>query len=184
MRRAFRLSLAALLLLPVAATAKAGCPAEPFVQSAGAAMMGAARKRSPAAFSGVASRYTDLHAIAIFALGQHRSSLSKAKEAEYVALTRGFVGRFMAKYADRFDGRGMSVTECTASGKAVTVAAKLSGGQKVVFKLNRTRSGYKVRDLNVSSVWLAQQLRSTFVGVIRRNGGDVAALFRYLRDYS
>jgi ABC-type transporter MlaC component len=38
-----------------------------------------------------------------------------------------------------------------------------------------------VRDVNVSSVWLAQPLRSTFVGVMRRNRGDFAALFKYLR---
>ena len=43
------------------------------------------------------------------------------------------------------------------------------------------RRGFLVRDVNVSSVWLAQQMRSTFVGVINRNGGDIDALFAYLR---
>jgi ABC-type transporter MlaC component len=57
----------------------------------------------------------------------------------------------------------------------------MSNGKKIVFKLYKTKRGFLVRDVNVSSVWLAQQLRSTFVGVIRRNGGDINALFKYLR---
>jgi len=47
--------------------------------------------------------------------------------------------------------------------------------------LTRSSAGYRVRDLNVSSIWLAQQLRSTFTGVIRRNGGDIGALMAFLR---
>lgn len=157
------------------------CDATPFVRNAGAAMMGAARTRSPAAFSGVASRYTDMNSIALFALGQHRGALPKARQGEYVALTKGYVGRFMAKHAGRFKGTGITVTKCSGTGKNMTVNAKLSGGQPVVFKLYKTRSGYRVRDLNVSSIWLAQQLRSTFTGVLKRNGGDVNALLRYLK---
>jgi ABC-type transporter MlaC component len=37
-----------------------------------------------------------------------------------------------------------------------------------------------VRDVNFSSVWLAQQLRTTFVGVVNRNGGNIKALYSYL----
>ena len=181
MRRIAFSGFAALVLALASGQSHAACPAEPFVKNAGAAMMGAARRKSPAAFAGVAARYTDMHHIALFALGQHRADLPKAQEAEYVALTKGFVGRFMAKHAGRFNGNGLSVTECRGAGRAVTVSARLSGGQKVVFKLNKTRNGYKVNDMNVASIWLAQQLRSTFTGVIRRNGGDIDALFRYLR---
>ena len=61
------------------------------------------------------------------------------------------------------------------------VSTRMSNGKKIIFKLYRTRRGFLVRDVNVSSVWLAQQLRSTFVGVIRRNNGDINALFKYLR---
>lgn len=68
------------LLLP-AGKAAAGCAAEPFVRNAGAALMGAARARSATAFSGVASRYADLHGIAIFALGPYRQNLRKSQEA-------------------------------------------------------------------------------------------------------
>ena len=165
---------------PSSATAQA-CEASSFINNAGTAFLGAARRQSASAFSGVASRYTDLHGIALFALGPHRKLLSKASEAEYLALTRGFIGRFMARYSNRFSGSGLTIRECTGSKNTFTVNTRLSNGNKIIFKIYKTKRGYLVRDVNVSSVWLAQQLRSTFVGVIKRNGGDINALFKYLR---
>lgn len=162
------------------ATAKA-CEASAFITNVGNSFLSAARRQSASAFSGVASRYTDLHGISMFALGPHRKLLSKAREAEYLALTRSFVGSFLAKHSDRFSGSGLTIKDCVGSKNALTVSTRMSNGKKIVFKLYKTKRGFLARDVNVSSVWLAQQLRSTFVGVIKRNGGDINALFKYLR---
>ena len=162
------------------ATAKA-CPASTFVTNAGNAFMGAARVHTASAFSGVTARYTDLRSISMFALGPHRGRLSKSREAEYLSLTRAFIGRFMMKHSARFAGSGIKIKDCVTSSNAMTVSTRLSNGKKIIFKLHRSKRGFLVRDVNVSSVWLAQQLRSTFVGVINRNGGDINALFAYLR---
>ena len=166
---------------PSSATAQA-CVASSFINNAGNAFLGAARRQSASAFSGVASRYTDLHGIAMFALGPHRKLVGKAREAEYISLTRGFIGRFMARNSSQFAGSGLSIIDCAGVKNALTVNTKLSNGKRIVFKLYKTRRGFLVRDVNVSSVWLAQQLRSTFVGVIRRNNGNINALFIYLRS--
>lgn len=162
-------------------TAVNACEAQAFINNAGNAMMGAARVGSPKAFSGVASRYTDLNSIALFALGPNRAAMNKTQQAEYIVLTRGFIGRFMARHAGKFSGNGLKITGCVGSKNDLTVNTQLSTGKKIIFRLYKTKRGYLVRDVNVSSVWLAQQLRSTFVGVIRRNNGDIAALFKYLR---
>ena len=144
--------------------------------------MGAARVHTASAFSGATARYTDLRGISMFALGPHRGRLSKSREAEYLSLTRGFIGRFMMKHSRRFSGSGMTIKDCATSSNALTVSTRMSNGKKIIFKLHRSKRGFLVRDVNVSSVWLAQQLRSTFVGVINRNGGDINALFAYLRN--
>ena len=166
---------------PSSATAQA-CEASSFIRNAGNAFLGAARRQSAGAFSGVASRYTDINGIAMFALGPHRKLVSRAREAEYVSLTRAFIGRFMAQYSRRFAGDGLTIIDCAGPQTALTVNTRLSNGKKIVFKLYKARRGFLVRDVNISSVWLAQQLRSTFVGVIRRNNGDINALFVYLRS--
>jgi ABC-type transporter MlaC component len=164
------------------AAATAACPASTFITNAGNAFMGAARVRSASAFSGVAARYADLRGMSMFALGPHRKLLSKSREAEYLTLTRGFIGRFMVRYSGRFSGSGMTIKDCVGPASGLTVSTRLSNGKKIIFKLHRTKRGFLVRDVNVSSVWLAQQMRSTFVGVINRNGGDIDALFAYLRN--
>ncbi len=170
----------ALLLVLCGPANAGGCSAEPFVKRAGAAFMNAAKTKTPSAFSGVAGRYADLRAIALFALGPHRGSLAKAQEAEYVALTHVFIGKFMARHAGKFSGSELEITGCAVNGKLTVVHTRLASGKPVIFRLVRSGGGYLVQDINVSSVWLAQQLRANFVGVIRR-GGDIAALFAYLR---
>jgi len=185
MRAQLRIAILACSLLLCAAAADAGtCPAEPFVKNAGAVLMRAARSDSPAAFSGMVQRYADVRSLAFFALGPYRGKLPKAQEGQYVSLTLSFMGRFLANHAGRFNGNGLTIVSCTGDGATMTVTAKLSGGQKVIFRLSRTRNGFKVRDLNVSSIWLAQQLRSNFVGTLKRADGDLDALFRYLKTYS
>jgi phospholipid transport system substrate-binding protein len=183
MRRHWLVFLFTLLLASCLSSATANaCPASKFITNAGNAFMGAARVRSASAFSGATARYTDLRGISMFALGPHRKLLSKSREAEYLTLTRGFIGRFMVRYSGRFSGHGITIKDCTGSTNALTVGTRLSNGKKIIFKLHRSKRGFLVRDVNVSSVWLAQQMRSTFVGVINRNGGDIDALFAYLRN--
>ena len=183
MRRHWFVFFFILLLGGCLPSAAAGaCEASAFITNVGNAFMGAARVRSASAFSGATARYTDLRGISMFALGPHRGLLNRAREAEYLTLTRSFIGRFMMKYSSRFSGSGMTIKDCAGSGNTLTVSTRMSNGKKIIFKLHRTKRGFLVRDVNVSSVWLAQQLRSTFVGVINRNGGDIDALFAYLRN--
>ncbi len=174
------LTMAALALAAGAAQAAPTCAATGFVTGAGAAIDRAARNRSPAAFSAATARYTDLHGISLFALGSYRKQLPKSREAEYMALTRSFVGRFMAEHSGSIHATGLRITDCKPQAANLLVSAKHDGGGKIIFKLVRTQSGYRIADLNLRSTWLAQQLRSHFTAVIRRGDGNIEALFKYL----
>lgn len=166
------LVIATALVLGTASLASA-CPSESLVMGAGRAFASASRSGSASAFLSAASRYADTRSIAMSALGPHRKKLTKGQEGEYIRLAQGFMGNFMAKYSSRFNTSGMKVTTC--NGNLVTVTA--SGGRKIIFRVG----GGRVQDVNVSSVWLAGQMRSTFVGVLNRNNGDISALLKYLR---
>jgi phospholipid transport system substrate-binding protein len=152
------------------------CDAENFVLSAGRAFTVASHRGSPSAFASAASNFADMRSIALFALGPHRKKLSAGKEGEFVRLAQGFMGRFMSRYASRFNAAGMQVTSC--SGSIVNAQA---GGRKLVFRVSRRGGGFVLQDVNVSSIWLAGQMRSTFTGIINRNGGDIGALWDYLK---
>lgn len=166
------LAVATVLVISTASFASS-CPSEGLVMGAGKAFTSASKSGSASAFLNAASRYADTRSIAISALGPHRKKLTKAQEAEYIRLAQGFMGDFMAKYSSRFNASGMKVTTC--KGNLVTVTA--NGGRKIIFRVG----GGRVQDVNVSSVWLVGQMRSTFVGVLNRNNGDISALLKYLR---
>jgi ABC-type transporter MlaC component len=167
-----RMVLAAAWLAASTVTASAGCPSEGLIMGASKAFTAASRSGSAGAFLNAASRFTDTRGIALSALGPHRKKLTKVQEAEYVRLAQGFMGKFMAKNSGRFNANGMKITTC--NGNIVTASA---GGRKIIFRVG----GGRLQDINVSSVWLVGQMRTTFVGVLNRNNGDINALFKYLR---
>jgi ABC-type transporter MlaC component len=152
----------------------ASCPAANLIQDAGSAFSAAARSGTASAFTSAASRFTDLRGIAIFALGSFRGALPPAQESKYIALAKGFIGRFMADNASSLAGsNNLTITSCSGN----SVSAKMASGGTVIFRLS---SGSRIQDVNVSGIWVAQALRDKFTGVIRSNGGDVNALFAYL----
>lgn len=170
--------LLAILTVPSRA---AGCAAGPFVTAAGQAILRAVRTRSPTTLAGVASRYSDIHGLAMFSLGPYRKALPDARKAEYVALTRAYVGRFLARYGNRVSGTSLTVISCSGNANAPVVTARLNGGGKAVFRLYKTRRGYLMRDVNIASIWLGAQMRSTFTSIIQKSGGNLSGLFAYLR---
>ena len=181
--RIYLAALSALFILAVAAVSPARadkCPAASFVLGAAEAYDRAARSGSAATFASAAARYSDLRALSMFALGRHRKDLPKNREAEYLNLTRQFIGRTLKKHGSGFRGTPLTVIDCMDSSGGVLVSARTSSGSNVVFRLARAGGGYTVKDVNMKGVWLVQQMRSTFVGTIDRTG-SIDGLFDYLR---
>ena len=181
--RHFLSTLAALLMLGFAmaggAVAEQKCAAAAFVKSAGQAYDRAASSGSASAFASAAARYSDLRSLSLFALGRYRKDLPKSREAEYLKLTRQFIGQTLKTHGSGFQGANLTITDCKQSGGNLVVTARTSGGTKVIFRLARAGGGYTVKDVNMKGVWLVQQMRSTFVGTISRTG-SIDGLFRYL----
>lgn len=173
------LILLMLAFLPGTALAEVKCEAAGFVKSAGQAYDRAASSGSASAFASAAARYSDLRTLSFFALGKHRKELPKSREAEYLRLARQFIGETLMKHGSGFRGASLQITECKSSGGNVVVSARTSGGTKVIFRLARAGGGYTVKDINMKGIWLAQQMRSTFVGTINRTG-SIDGLFDYL----
>ena len=164
------------------ATAAPKCEAAAYVKSAGHAYDRAAGSKSSSAFASAAGRYTDLKALSLFALGRYRKELPRAREDEYYALTRKFIGEFMVEYGRGFRASSLEIVDCKNSGGTIVVGARLSTGGKVIFRVVKAGGGYQIRDMNLKGIWLAQQLRSTFVGTMSRDGGGIDALFKYLKS--
>ena len=160
---------------------KSKCDAAGFVHSAGEAYDRAASSGSAAAFANAAARYSDIRSLSLFALGRYRKDLPKSREAEYLKLARQFIGETLRDHGSGFRGASLQITDCKTSGGNVVVSARTSGGTKVIFRLARAGGSYTVKDINMQGIWLAQQMRSTFVGTISRTG-SIDGLFSYLKS--
>lgn len=156
------------------------CAAAPFVNSAARAFMKAANGGSPGAFSSAIDRYSNIDMIALYALGPYRAKLPKARQREYVRRTKIFIGKLLAENASRFSADGITINSCKSSGGAMIVDSRLSSGERIIWRLVGKGSNYRVEDVSVQQVWLAQQLRTTFVHKIRSNGNSVDALIDLL----
>lgn len=157
----------------------ASCPAERFVRGAGQAYDRAAAAGTPAAFASAASRFSDLRAISLFALGQYRKDLPKSREAEYLDLTRQFIGNTLKRHGSGLRGGRLEILDCVPAGGGLVVTTRSATGKKIVFRVARAGGGYTVKDVNMQGIWLAQQMRSKFTGTIRRTG-SIDGLFAYL----
>jgi ABC-type transporter MlaC component len=177
---AFLAFVMALVLLPLRAEA-ASCPASSMIISAGRTYDAAARAGSASAFSAGVSRYSDMHSVAMFALGRYRKLLPASREKEYVSLTRGFMGRFMLEHGKDLRVGTLEIVSCKGPPSNTTVSARTSSGDNIVFKVYRSRSGWLIRDMKVSGIWLVQQMRSAFVGTISRSKGNIDELFKFIR---
>lgn len=172
--------LLTLLMLPAPASA-ATCPAAATIISAGKTYDQAARAGSATAFANGVARYSDMRAIALFALGRYRKDLPIAREAEFVSLTKSFMGRFMLEYGKDFRVGTLQIIDCTGPASNMTVTARTSGGDRITFRVYKAGSRWMVRDMRVSGIWLVQQMRSAFVGTLSRTKGDMEELFKFLR---
>jgi ABC-type transporter MlaC component len=176
--RTFRIFAAALALLTVMGVSApqsqaANCPAAGAVMNAGSAFMDAAQSHSAGAFSSALARHTDVRGAALFALGQYRSDLPRARQREYVSGAQSFMARFLLEYSGPFrSSRDFVIDNCRGN----LVETSFEGRSRMVWRV----SGGRISDVQVSGIWLALELRSKFTGIIRRNHGDVDALLDYL----
>ena len=151
--------------------AQQNCPGAGVVQAAAKSFIAAAQTRDPGQFSNTVARYTDLTALALFALGPYRNELTPDQKSNYVGLVRGFIGRFLAEHAGSFANAQFQIQSC-GDGEIRSVA----GREQIVWNV----SGNHIRDVQAGGFSLAVELQSKFVSVIRQHGGDIGALFKFL----
>ena len=176
-RHTIRATLAAIFsFAAVAALALPGwaadCPNGEVVKGAAAAFISAARSNSVSGFGAGLDRYANVEELAMFALGKYRSRLKPEKRAAYVAGARRYMVLFLADNADRFKGASLTVESCSGD----LVKTSLSGSSQMTWRLG----GGKIKDVQVSGIWLALQLRQNFGNVMKRVRGDVGELIDYL----
>jgi len=187
MTRRSALFLGALVVSTVlhAPLAAAASPAEKYVESVGNGILAAARSKSVGKFRSILQRNGAISTIAIYSLGPYRKKLPASRRAEYYRLVVKHISKVFAAHSAKLAGQSLKALSSRSKGKSVIVKSKLkySSGKtsNVTWRLIKSGSGYKVFDVNVQGIWLANTQKTDFISVMRRNNGNINALFTYLK---
>ena len=130
----------------------------------------------------------DIPTISRFVLGGYWRTASEAQRQDFTALFETYVIRAYAVRFNDYGGEQLKVTaartEDEDNSMVQSVIARPSGAPpiKVDWRVNKTARGFKITDVVVEGVSMAVTQRQEFASVIQRNGGQIDALLKLLRE--
>eukprot|EP00439_Symbiodinium_sp_Y106_P089926 s1_g2462.t1 len=130
----------------------------------------------------------DIPRVGVFALGQYARTPTPEQKAEYLALVEEFIVKVYASRLSDYTDQQFTVLSSQPKGnkgKEVIVSSQIEfttgrAPVPVEWWLLKTDEGFKVFDVKVLGIWMAQEQRSTFISVIRNNGGDFSSLLKHI----
>ena len=166
-------------------TANAATPAEQYVERVGNSVLAAARSGSVSSFRSLMKRNAAISTIALYSLGPYRKKLPAGRKSEYYSLVTRYIASVFSKHSRKLAGQSIKAISSRQKGRSVIVKSKLqySSGKTstVTWRLIKRGSSFKIFDVNVQGIWLAGTQKTDFTSVLRRNKGDINALFSYLK---
>lgn len=179
------LGLAAVAPQIVPQIAFASPAAEAYVNQVGNSVIQAANSGSVDQFRSLLRQNADIASIALFSLGQYRRNLPEGSRAEYYRLVEHSISSVFAAHTSKLAGKTLTVSGSRGAPDSVIVASRLEepGGRAVpvLWRVVQRGGGFKIFDVNVDGVWLANTQKTSFTSVLQRNGGSVEALMDHLR---
>lgn len=128
----------------------------------------------------------DMDTIARFSLGTYWRSASSPQQKEYMKLFNDMIVKVYSKRFADYKGQSFEVQSSrveSAKDSVVTSFIVPTDGPKVKvdWRVRKKDKGYKVVDVVVEGVSMAQTQRADFASVIQRGGGDVSVLINHLK---
>ncbi len=130
----------------------------------------------------------DIRRIGGFALGQYVRTPTPEQKAEYLRLIENFIVKVYATRLSEYTNQVFNILNSQPKGnrgKEVIVTSQINfstgrASVPVEWWLLRTDDGFRVFDVKVVGIWMAQEQRSSFISVIRNHNGDFDALLRHI----
>jgi phospholipid transport system substrate-binding protein len=130
----------------------------------------------------------DVPAISRFVLGTYWRTASEEQRRAFITLFEIYVVHAYAVRFNEYSGQQLKVTAARTEGDdshlVQSVIAQPSGAPplRVDWRVSKSDKGYRINDVVVEGVSMAVTQRQEFSAVIQRNGGQVDALLKLLRE--
>lgn len=149
---------------------------------------GASKAKQESDFRALLAENADMDRIAAFALGQYLRTPNDAQRKEYRQLVETFIVKVYVTRLTDYNDEKLSILGARERGENQAIVQseiRFTNGREPVsvdWWLVKKDGEYKIFDVNVVGIWLAQEQRSAFTSVIRNNGGNFDALLTHLRS--
>lgn len=127
--------------------------------------------------------------ISLFVLGPYRRNLTTNQTEEYISLLKRFVSEIYSIRLASFPNGVFTIVNATDNGRSgiiVKTLIQFEGNKnptKIDWRIIKNQnSEFKVFDIRVIGVWMAQEQRSTFTSFLSKNNGDVDKLMFKLKE--
>jgi len=121
--------------------------------------------------------------ISLFVLGPYRRNLDSGQKTEYINLIKRFVSEIYSIRLASFPSGDFSIlssVDSEKSGIIVKTSIKFSNDPnptKIDWRLIKKQDGdFKIFDIRVVGIWMAQEQRSTFTSFLSKNNGNIDKL--------
>ncbi|MGC6476287.1 MAG: MlaC/ttg2D family ABC transporter substrate-binding protein [Parvibaculales bacterium] len=129
----------------------------------------------------------DLRRIGRFALGAHVRTVSKEDFTEYQNLLETMIIKVYANRLGDYEDEKIVIKNSQQKKRNVIVSSEIqftSGREPITLDwwlIEQKTGGFKLFDIRVLGVWMAQEQRDTFSSVLKNNRGEFEALLSHLR---
>ena len=125
----------------------------------------------------------DIKRISLFILGPYRKNLKSTESSKYFNAIKNFISKVYAKRLSSYPSGNVIVTKVEEKGRRGIIVSSLVNFNDRPnpisidwWILESSVSDYKVFDIRISGIWMAQEQRSTFTSFLSKNNGEIANL--------
>ena len=126
--------------------------------------------------------------ISLFVLGPYRRNLDSVQKTEYINLIKRFVSEIYSIRLASFPSGDFSILSSTDNGRSGIIVKTLiqfsndPNPTKIDWRLIKNKDGdFKIFDIRVVGIWMAQEQRSTFTSFLSKNNGNIDKLMDRLK---
>ena len=126
--------------------------------------------------------------ISLFVLGPYRRNLDSVQKTKYINLIKRFISEIYSIRLASFPSGDFSILSSTDNGRSgVIVKTSIQflndpNPTKIDWRLIKKQDGnFKIFDVRVVGIWMAQEQRSTFTSFLSKNNGNIDKLMDRLK---
>ena len=125
----------------------------------------------------------DIKKISLFILGPYRKNLKSSESSKYFNAIKNFISKVYAKRLSSYPSGNIKIIKVEEKGRRGIIVSSLINFDDRPnpisidwWILKSSVSNYKVFDIRISGIWMAQEQRSTFTSFLSKNNGEIANL--------